>query len=160
LTLEITDDTLEIGLIQDGFLLRGAEEERSTADIVDLAGHAFGVIVDEGQERIRKDRILATGDAEMVLDVGGSLLEVERFEVVADGDALVERLEGGEVELVGQVGLSDEDEGERRGGIHLVVEGETELVEDGVREEMGLVDDEEDGAALAGQVGEGGVELR
>ena len=39
-------------MIQDGFLLRGAEEERGTAAIVDLAGHALGVIVNEGQERI------------------------------------------------------------------------------------------------------------
>jgi hypothetical protein len=43
----------------------------------------------------------------MMLDVGGGLLEVEGRELVADGDALVEGLVGGEAELVGQVRLTD-----------------------------------------------------
>jgi hypothetical protein len=80
--------------------------------------------------------------------------------VVADGDALTEGFEGGETELVGEEGLAEEDEGEEGSGIHVVVEEETELVEEWRGEEMGFVDDEEDEAALAGEVGEGGAELR
>jgi hypothetical protein len=40
------------------------------------------VIVDEGQEAIGENRVPPTGDAEMVFDVGGSLLEVEWFEAL------------------------------------------------------------------------------
>jgi hypothetical protein len=36
-----------------------------------------------------------------VLDVTGGLFQVERFEVVAEGDALVERSVRGEAELMG-----------------------------------------------------------
>jgi hypothetical protein len=110
------------------------------------------VVVDEGEESIREDGLLTAGDAEVVFDVGGSLLEVEGVEVKADGDALVEGFEGSESQLVRQVGLAEKDEGEEGGRIHLVVEQEAELVEDVVREQVSFVDDEEDGAALAGQV--------
>jgi|GEM_PF-6023098 len=160
LAFEIADDALEVSLVEDGFLLCGAEEERSAAEVVDPAGDALGVVVDEGQEAIGENGFPPTSDAEMVFDISSSLFEVEGFEVVADGDALAEGLEGGEAQLVGQVRLAEKDEGEQGGGIHLVVEQKTELVEDIVGEQVRFVDDEEDGAALAGQIGEGGAQLR
>jgi hypothetical protein len=52
------------------------------------------------------------------------------------------------------------DEGEDGGRIHAVVEQKAELVEDVMKEQVGFVDDEENGAALVGEVGEGGTELR
>ena len=107
MTFQVADDALEVGLVEDGFFLGGAEKERGATEIVDLAGDALGVIVDGGEESIREDSILTTGDAEVVFDVGSSLLEVEGFEVEADGDALIESLEGGEAQLVGQVGLAE-----------------------------------------------------
>ena len=66
----------------------------------------------------------------MVLDVTGGLFEVKGAEMVTNSDALVESLVGGEAQLVGQVGLTEEDEREQGGGIHLVIEQETELVKD------------------------------
>ena len=93
----------------------------------------------------------------MVLDVPGGLFEVERTEVVADSNALVKRFVGGKAEPVGQVGLTEKDEGEQGGGIHLVVEQKAKLIKDVVREQVCFVDDEEDGTAFAGQVGEGGA---
>jgi hypothetical protein len=95
-----------------------------------------------------------------VLDIPSGLFQVEGSEVVADGDTLVEGFVRCKAELVSQVGLSEEDEGQGRSGIHVVVEQEAELVQEVGGEEMGFVDDEEDVAALAGQVGESGVELR
>jgi hypothetical protein len=47
--------------------------------------------------------------------------------------------------------LAEKDEGEKRDRVHLIVEQEAELVEDVVRKQVSFVDDEEDGAALAGQ---------
>ena len=129
LPLEITDDALEVGLVEDRFLLGSAEEEGSAAEIVDLAGDALGVVVGECEEAIGENRVLTIGDAEMVFDVGGGLSEVEGLEMVADGDALAEGFVGGKAELVSQAGLAEEDESEQGSGIHLVVEQEAELVE-------------------------------
>jgi hypothetical protein len=43
----------------------------------------------------------------MMLDVPSSFLQIEGREPVADGDALVEGLAGGEAEFVRQVGLTE-----------------------------------------------------
>jgi len=112
------------------FVLRSAQEESTAANIVDLAGHSLGVIVDATDEAVAEDWVLAASDAEVVLDVTGGLLEVKGAEMVTDGDALVESLVGSEAQLVDQVGLTEQDEGERGGGVHLVVEQEAELVKD------------------------------
>jgi hypothetical protein len=159
LAFEVADDALEVGLVEDGFLFGSTEKEGGAAEVVDLAGDALGVVVDEGKKAVGENRVLTTGDTEVVLDVGGGLLEVKGFEVVADGDALAESLVGGEAELVGQVRLAEEDEGEQGDGIHLVVEQEAELIEEVVREKVSFVDDEKSEAALAGEVREGSAEL-
>ena len=70
--------------------------------------------MDEGEEAIGEDGVLAAGNAEVVFDVGGSFLEVEGFEVVADGDTLMEGFVGSEAELVSQVGLTEQDESQER----------------------------------------------
>jgi hypothetical protein len=160
LAFEVADDTLEVGFVEDGFFLGGAKKESVAAEVVDLACDTLGVVVEGGEKSVREDRLLATGDTEMVFDIGGGLLEVKWLEMIADGDALAEGLEGGEAELVSQVGLADEDESEQGGRIHLVVKQKTELVEDVVGEQVSFVDDEENGAALAGQIGKSGAKLR
>ena len=158
--IKIKKNTVEVRLVEDLFVLGGAEEEGTAADVVDLGSNSLGVVVDAADEAVAEDLGLGIGDAEVMLDVSGGLFEVEGTQMVADGDALVEGFEGGETEFVGEVGLAEEDEGEERSGVHIVVEEKTELVEELRREEMGFVDDEEDEAALAGEVGEGGAELR
>ena len=92
LPLEIENDPFEIGLVEDLFVLGSAQEESAAANIVDLAGHSLGVIVDATDETVAKDLVLAASDAEMVLDVTGCLFEVEGAEMITDGDALVESL--------------------------------------------------------------------
>jgi hypothetical protein len=158
-TFEVEEDPLEVGLIEDLFLLGGAEEQSIATEIVDLAGDALGVVVDPADETVAEELALEPSDAQVVLDVPGSLFEVERAEVVTDSDTLVKRFVRGKAEFVGQVRLTEEDEGEGRKRIHLVVEQETELVKEQRGEQVGLVDDEKDGAAFASQVREGGAEL-
>jgi hypothetical protein len=65
-------------------LLGGTEEEGGAAEVVDLAGDALGVIVDEGEEEVGEERVLTTGDAEVVFDVGGGLLVEQKTEMVED----------------------------------------------------------------------------
>lgn len=101
------DDPFEVGFIKDLFVFGGAEEEGAATEIVDLAGDALGVVVDGGEETVAEELVLGAGDAEVVLDVGDSLLEVKGTEVVANGDALMEGLVGGEAEEMGQVRLTE-----------------------------------------------------
>lgn len=58
-----------------------------------------------------------------------------------------------------QVRLAEKHKSDQRSGVHLVIEQEAQLVEEFRREEMSFIDDQEDIAALAGQVGEGIAEL-
>ena len=159
MTFEVTEDSLEVGFVQDLFAPGGAQEKGATTEVVDLAGDALGVVVDAGDEAVAERRALKAGDEKVVLDVASGFFQVEGFEVIADGDALVEGFVGGEAKLVGEVRLAEEDEGEEGGGVHLVVEQEAQLVKEVRGEEVGLVDDQERIATLAGQVGQGVAEL-
>lgn len=112
-----------------------------------------------GDETVAKELTLITGHAQMVFDVGGGFLKVERGELITNGKALVEGEVRGEGEFVGQVGLAQEDEGELGGGVEIFVEQETELVEDVGRQLVSLIEDKEEEAAFAGQIEQGVVEL-
>jgi hypothetical protein len=160
LPLKIKNDTFEVSLVENLFVLGSAQKKGAAANVVDLAGHSLGVIVDATDEAVAKDLVLAASDVEMVLDVTGGLFEVERAEMITDGDTLVESLVGSEAQLACQVRLAEQDEGERGGGVHLVVEQEAELVKDVRGQEMGFVDDREHETSLAGEIGESGTELR
>jgi hypothetical protein len=129
-TFEVEEHPFEISLIKDLFLLGGAEEESAATKVVDLAGDALGLIVDPADETVAEELALEPSDAQVVLDVPGSLFEVERAEVVTDSDTLVKRFVRGKTEFVGQVRLAEEDKGQERKRIHLVVEQETELVKE------------------------------
>ena len=117
------------------------------------------MIIDPGDEAVAEELVLISGDVEVMLDVARRLLQIEGFEVEADGDALVEGLVGGEAEFVGQVRLTEQDQGDEGGRVHLAVEEEAQLVEQFGRQQVGLVDDKEHVAALAGQVVERSAEL-
>ena len=88
------------------------------------------MIVDTAHETIAEKRALKAHHAQVMLDVASGFLQIEWRDLVANGDALVERLVGGEAELVGQGGLTEQDEGDERSGIHLLIEQETKLIED------------------------------
>jgi hypothetical protein len=159
LTFEVEDDALEVRFVEDLLALGSAEEERAATEVIDLARHALGMVVNASQESITEESALASSNAQVVFGIACGFLQVKGFEVEADGDALVEGFVGSETELVGQVRLTEEDEGDQGSGVHLVVEQEAQLVKELRREEMSFIDDEEDVAALAGQVVEGRAEL-
>jgi hypothetical protein len=160
LTFEVEDDALEVRFIEDLLALGGAEEERATAEVVDLASDTLGMIVDASEESVTEESALATSDAQVVFGIACGFLQVKGLEVETDGDALVEGFVGSETELVGQVRLTEEDECDQGSGVHLVVEQEAQLVKELRWQEVRFIDDEEDVAALAGQVVEGRAELR
>ena len=88
------------------------------------------MIVNSAHKAVAEEWALAVSDAEMVFDISCGLFQVEGSKMVADGDALVEGFIGSKTKLVSQVRLAEKDEGERRSGIHLVVEQEAELVKE------------------------------
>ena len=149
LALEIEQHTFEIVPIEDLLLLGNAQEQGIATDVVDLASNALGVVVDAAEETVAKELTLVARDAHMMLDVPGGLFQVEGPEVVTDGDALVEGFVGSKAQLVGQVGLAEEDEGDQRSRIHLIVEQEAQLVKEFRGQEVRFIDDEQDIAALA-----------
>jgi hypothetical protein len=159
LAFEVEEDPFEVGNIEDALVFGDTEKEGVATEVVDLASDALGVMVNGSDEVIGEELGLTASDVEVVLDVGSTFLEVEGIEVETDGDALVESFVGGKAELVSETGLTKEDESEERSGVELVVEEETELLEEVRREKMSLIDDEQGGAAFAGEVAEGGMKL-
>ena len=160
LTVLIVDDPFEVGFIEDLFVFSCAQQESTATDIVDPAGDTLGVVIDTGEEAIAEDLVLRASDAQMMFDVGDGLLEVKGAEVVTDGDALMKGLVGSEAKEVGQIRLAEQDQGEQGGGVHLVVKEKAELVEDVGRQAMGFIDNEQEIAPLAGEIGQGGAKLR
>jgi len=106
------DNPFEVSFIEDLFVFGGAEQESTTAEIVDLAGDALGVVRNAGDEAIAEDGGLGAGDPELMFDVGDSLPEVKGAEVVADGDPLVEGLVRCKAKKLSQVGLAEQDQGQ------------------------------------------------
>lgn len=99
--LEVKQDAFEIGFIEDLFVFGSAEEKSGAADVVDETGNAFGLVVQGGDEGIGEKLAGIAGDGQLMFDVSGSFGQVERREGIADGDALVESLVGGEAEFGG-----------------------------------------------------------
>jgi hypothetical protein len=159
LAFEVEQNAFEVVLVEDLFLFGRPQEQGIATDVVDLAGHALGVVVDAAEETVTKELALVARDVHVVLDVPGGLFEVKGSEMVADGDALVESFIGRKAELVSQVGLAEKDEGDQRSRIHVVVEQEAQLVKEVRCQEVCFVDNEKDVTALASQVVERGAEL-
>jgi hypothetical protein len=130
LLLEVKQDAFEVGFVEDLLVFGGAEEEGGAANVVDQAGNTFGLVVQGGDESIGEKLAGVTGDGQLMFDVSGGFGQVEGREGVADGDALVEGLIGSKAEFGGEIGLANEDEGEERVGIEVVVEEEAELVKE------------------------------
>ena len=125
-----------------------------------MAGNAFGVIKEGGDKGVAEELALKASDAEMMFDIGGGFFEIEGPEVITDGQTLVESAEGSKAQLVGQVGLTEQDQGQLGGGVEVVIEQKAELVKEVRGELVGFVDDEQHEAALARQLEQGLAELR
>ena len=117
------------------------------------------MFVQSGEEGIGEKLVVAGSKTEVMFDVGECFFKVKRGEGVANGNALVEGLVGGEAKFGIEVGLTDEDEGEQGMGIEIVIEKETELVKEFSGQEVGFIDDEQGEAIFAGEGGEGVAEL-
>jgi hypothetical protein len=157
--LKVIESTLEVRFIKHFFFLHHPQDKRNATEIVDLTSDAFGEFMNGIEKTVAENSALAAGDEEMVLDVADSGLQVERGEVKGDTNALTEGVEGSKAEFVGQVRLTEEDENETGGRVHVGVEQEAKLVEEVRGELVGLVNDEERTTALPEGIVEGITEL-
>ncbi len=101
LTIEVKEDTLEVGFVEDLLVFSGPEEESSPANIVNETRNALGVKMEVGHKRVCEKLVVVVGQAEMMFDISGRFLKVERGKGVANGDALVESLVGSKTKFSG-----------------------------------------------------------
>ena len=110
---------------------------------VDLAGQSAGSL----EQRLDGGRLeqgqFAAGEAQPMGEVVVQLVAAEAADVVADDEALAERLVDGHGQPAAQFGESDEQHAQAAFGIHLEVREEPEILEDVVAQVLGLVDDED-----------------
>ena len=63
LTFEVEQNTFEIVLVEDLLLLGSAQEKGIATDVIDLAGHTLGMVVDAAEETVAEELALETSDA-------------------------------------------------------------------------------------------------
>jgi hypothetical protein len=61
LSIEIKEDTFEVGFVEDLFVFSCAEEESGAANIVDETGNALGVVVKESDKGVGEKLVVAEG---------------------------------------------------------------------------------------------------
>lgn len=157
--VKVKENTFEVGFVKDSLVFSSAEKEGSPTDRVDVASDALGVIKEVGDEAITEELALKPSNPKMMLDVGHGFLKVEGSELVADSKALMKGAIGSKGEGLSQIGMTEKDEAELRGGVEVVVEEEAELGKEVRGQQVSLIKDEQQERTLAGQVREGVVEL-
>ena len=118
-------------------------EQRVMGEQIDLAREAAGGLVDRFFGGGIEERDLGAGEAEAMREIAGELLAGERGHVIADDDALGERLVDRHGEAPPEFGLAEQEQAEARLGIHLIVGEQAEILEDIGAEVVRFVDDED-----------------
>ena len=103
--------------------------------------------MDQGDCVVAEQRVGAAGELEVVADVAAGFLGGHRRHRVAQRDPLLQGGEDGEFHGAAQGGLADEQAGERGVGVHVVVGQHPDRLELLVAQQVGLVDDQDGGAA-------------
>lgn len=143
MAFEVADDGFDGVEADVGEFFDPGVFEGELGDAVDLARHATrdleGAFGGVGGEQVAAG---VTTDAEAVAEVVAGFLLVERVEVEAEADALVD---GGQFgDHFAELGLADEDEGEVIDAGAVQVGEEFEFVEGGGGHFLGFVEDEDE----------------
>ena len=110
---------------------------------IDLAREAAGGLVEGLFGGGVEERDLGGGEAQALREIAGEFVARQRGHVVADDDALGERLVDGHGEPAPEFGLAEQEQTEPGLGIHLVVRQEAEILEDIGAQVVRFVDDED-----------------
>src|SRR5260370_6437282 len=143
----------------DGFVGRVGGDGSVEGEVIGGAGIAAGGGVDEGGGIVAEQGVGPAGELEVVGDVAAGLLAGHGGHGVAQGDALLQGGEDGELHGAPQGGLADEQAGQGRVGVEVVVGEHPYGLELLVAQQVGLVDDQDGGfaalVAFGGQDGGG-----
>jgi hypothetical protein len=132
----------------------GARERRGDQGVVreqiDLARQAGGPLEERFFGGGLEEGVFGAREAEPMCQIGGELVACERGHVVADDDALAERLVHGHGEAPAQLRMADQHETEPVLGVHLVVGQQPEIFEDIRPQMVGFIDHEDRASARVG----------
>src|SRR3990172_1797979 len=119
--MDLGDGLADGGLVDEVLVVDKAGQEGGGADLVDASGQAFGIVEEAGDGIVGEDGTGGVaGDADLVLDVGEGFGQVQGPEMVADGEALGERLVDGQAEGAAEVRVADQQDGGQGGAVPLV----------------------------------------
>src|SRR5215218_41205 len=141
------------GLVDGAFAVGEGGDQGLQGEVVDRAGDAAGGLVQQRDGVVAEQGVGAAGELEVVADVGDGLGQVHAVQVVAQRDALVEGGQGADLQPPPQGGLAQQQAGERRAGVHVVVGEHADLLQLLGRQQVGLVDDHHGGLGLLGLLG-------
>lgn len=120
-----------------------AREATFVADGVHDTGHPFTVSVDSPEGWSGEiGRAFGAGDGKAMLDVTANLVELQRFQVIANGDALAEVLEMRTIEVFPKLGLAHEDDLQELAFVSFEIGEKPDLFEEVVGHVLRFVDDE------------------
>jgi len=118
------------GLVDEVLLPHEPRQEAGGGHIV-APRDPLGELVDEADGLIGEERVGHASDLELVLDVGPGLRLGQAGEVQAKGHPLADGLEGPQAEPCPEFGLADQAQGHGRGGVHVEVGEEPDLLRHG-----------------------------
>lgn len=140
----------------DGALLPGRRHEGAAGEVASPAEQAAGALVDRRHGIGTEEGLGAPRDREVVGQIVGHVVALEGLHVAPSDDARREGLGGVEEQLVDEVDLAREDDGDEGARVEVGLGDGVELVEDVEPEEMGFVDEEDGSLLLARDVHEEG----
>ena len=90
--INISDSLANGAFVDPGFLLDQSGHQSGGAELIDAARHPLGVFEDALDRLIGEERPGGVPrDADLMFDIAEGLLQIERAEVIAHGEALIER---------------------------------------------------------------------
>ena len=129
----------------------GGEAEGVGGEAVEVAHGALGGLVQESECVGVEEVAVAAGAMEAEAEVFCGVAGKEGLDAEAGVEAGVERAVLAEGESVGELGESDEDQGQEGLGVPFVVEQDVKVVEGVLVQEVGFVEQEDGVGALGGE---------
>ena len=143
LRAEFVDGVLHVLGVDGARLGDGGGGQGVVGDAVDAPRQSAGGL-EQGLDGGRLEQgQFGAGEAQAVGEVAADLVAAEAADVVADDEALAERLVDGHGQPAAQFGEADEEHAQAALGVHAEVGEQAEVLEHVVAQVLGLVDDED-----------------
>src|SRR5438105_3198824 len=134
-------------------------EHGAQGEVADEAWDAARLDEDLQQRLVGEKPLLAPRKPQVVLDVAAGMRFVHGGHAVTHGDALAKRQMHSERKLGQELRLAREDDEQRILRVHLEVEQDSKLIEEGGSQEIGLIEDEDRLFALGCELGDTALDV-